>query len=798
MQCAHIFSGLPVCATPGDGVPECQGHWDDGVWESDEETKSESFLVWYGQVFGFIACVFGIAVLLVLAHHGVYIVFSRFYLKGTNMDSTIELCTYPPLPGNDIFFPLLDEDRLTNDFKARYIENHGNETFFNFTCFLIKMMDNPEEAKLFCSLIYALEAQIHNLSATATDNCLKRYSGSQLMKIYDSAYGSIGDKILPKRAKNLLHQSSKISVIQKVQRIFNFIKTSFFFYYDLAQEFFLLISITSGIPLVYWISPEYFDSEHFIVLSFLISVFLPIYLFSIHLAYSSNLGLVLGYQDMSLHAKAFYKTCCCLISPLVPMILFFKVDQKEKEILDHELKAFEALKSQSSDPEASIIVKRSFQRIEELSCEIKTIRSIYRQFKFWELAIELPTQAALTTIFSFVTMSSTVVTKVFSNRFVNKSWTLFFIILLSFRSIISVQLLGESARRNNYMGIKSKVLMSTLYILSSLSRIWGIVIFLSVPLGLFNLHGHFLIEKAGINYWNTAYNPVNEYKLMKCTKNVFNEIHRVPTTYLLNSTLFNTEVLLTKYTIFTLSQYAWILIGILSVTVILNFIFLVSKGKYSLLEKLLHSLKSIIAIDIFKDFDEHHAEGEPDDVQTEYMKRSSKVKIEYLIRLLMHTITNMVLTFPWILAYTPVQKRHNILNKLGNCYGVNGTVPLEDLSFSRLNLGRWLLPLSMASIGLLNLGSFFMFMKLGHPWRSLLLSDHEKRKVWRGLGFWDTLQRDCQCKVVQINFQHNGTKIQACHMDIVFREEVKEQPKDVQMELPTFYETQNQEVSRVL
>ena len=164
-----------------------------------------------------------------------------------------------------------------------------------------------------------------------------------------------------------------------------------------------------------WISPEFFDSEHFIVLSFLISVFLPIYLFSVHLAYSSNLGLVLGYQDMSLHAKAFYRTCCFLISPLVPMILFFKVDQKEKEILDHEFNAFEALKSRNSDPETNIIVnetlKRSFQRIEELSREIKTIRSIYRQFKFWELAIELPTQAALTKIFSLVTMSSTVHSK---------------------------------------------------------------------------------------------------------------------------------------------------------------------------------------------------------------------------------------------------------------------------------------------------------------------------------------------------------------------------------------------------
>ena len=125
---------------------------------------------------------------------------------------------------------------------------------------------------------------------------------------------------------------------------------------------------------------------------------------------------------------------------------------------------------------------------------------------------------------------------------------------------------------------------------------------------------------------------------------------------------------------------------------------------------------------------------------------------------------------------------------------MKGTVPLEDLSFSRLHLGQWLLPRSMALIGLLNLGAFFLYMKLGHPWRSLLLSDHEKRKVWRTLEFWDTLQRDCTCKVVHLNFKHNGIQIQACDMNIVFSEEVKEKAKDVQIELPTFYETKNQEV----
>ena len=102
------------------------------------------------------------------------------------------------------------------------------------------------------------------------------------------------------------------------------------------------------------------------------------------------------------------------------------------------------------------------------------------------------------------------------------------------------------------------------------------------------------------------------------------------------------------------------------------------------------------------------------------MNRSSKVRIEYLIRLLMHTVTNMVLTFPWSLAYSPVQKRHNILYKLGNCYGVKGTVPLEDLSFSRLRLGQWLLPLSMAFIGLLNLGAFVIY----ETWTSMEISSN--------------------------------------------------------------------------
>ena len=112
---------------------------------------------------------------------------------------------------------------------------------------------------------------------------------------------------------------------------------------------------------------------------------------------------------------------------------------------------------------------------------------------------------------------------------------------------------------------------------------------------------------------------------------------------------------------------------------------------------------------------------------------------EYILKLLLHTGTNMALTFPWALAYQAANERHQVLTAIGDCYGVKGTVEMEDISLERLWWGQWVLPLMMAVVGVLNYGCFRLYVKYGHPWRRLLISDKERKEEWKTLELWEIL-----------------------------------------------------------
>ena len=124
-------------------------------------------------------------------------------------------------------------------------------------------------------------------------------------------------------------------------------------------------------------------------------------------------------------------------------------------------------------------------------------------------------------------------------------------------------------------------------------------------------------------------------------------------------------------------------------------------------------------------------------VYQNYLKIFTRVNAEYIAKLVLHTGINIALTFPWALAYQTANDRHQILTDLGQCYGVRGTVEMEDVSLNRLWWGRWLLPLVLAIVGMVNYGLFRLYISYGHPWKFLLKSDKERIKEWKGLKFWE-------------------------------------------------------------
>ena len=166
--------------------------------------------------------------------------------------------------------------------------------------------------------------------------------------------------------------------------------------------------------------------------------------------------------------------------------------------LQKELYTEDITEERTIELKAGIVSKA--EAIQHIHNEIAEIKTIYERFKSWELAIELPIQATVTITFTFMKRSITTISSVFQNWFVSQSLNLSLIILMSLKSIILVQVVDESARKKQFLGTKAKMMLIPMYILTSISRIAAIVLFLGVPLGLFNILGHYSVEKERLQY----------------------------------------------------------------------------------------------------------------------------------------------------------------------------------------------------------------------------------------------------------------------------------------------------------
>ena len=158
------------------------------------------------------------------------------------------------------------------------------------------------------------------------------------------------------------------------------------------------------------------------------------------------------------------------------------------------------------------------------------------------------------------------------------------------------------------------------------------------------------------------------------------------------------------------------------------------------MDKMQEITKSWLCITISKDFDDYEVKGSPEEITDQYNLHFHRVHFEFVSKLVLHTMTNVLMTLPWNRTYLAARERHQLLSSIGRCYGVEGTLDIEKMSLQSLWLGCWLLPLIMTGVGFLNYLAFRLYIKLGHPWRNLLLGDRERVKSWKDLKLWTLIE----------------------------------------------------------
>ena len=205
--------------------------------------------------------------------------------------------------------------------------------------------------------------------------------------------------------------------------------------------------------------------------------------------------------------KVCYEVLCFVLSLFVPMMIFCLIEQKKRNafILQIETQSLlNELDREDDSEEKTVAIKAiivsNAEKVIDIEKEVEEITMVYVRLKKWELGIEIPIQSIITIIFTFMKTSLTTLSSIFQNWFVSNNSNLIILVLMSLRSIIFVQVFEESARKKQFLGMKSKALLIPIYILASISRVVAIVLFLSIPLGLFSLLGHHTVEREGLPY----------------------------------------------------------------------------------------------------------------------------------------------------------------------------------------------------------------------------------------------------------------------------------------------------------
>ena len=650
-------------------------------------------------------------------------------------------------------------------FETMYEEQHESDNlkdFFNFVLSLMHLSKNEDDIKNYSMHLYALEAKIHGHSPLLVENCLKQHNSALLMTFHDSVYGSLSDRAVrtfPASFKTKLREFSGKIDYRNLTRLFSFCSNVFNFYWDIAQEFTLITTMVgifgSGVVLpLYATGFGYLESLFFIFLS---SMVLPLLFFAIQIAISPDVGLIFGYnQELSTFKRTIFGCASVLLAFFVPVMICYQLEYKnvvkDKKIVE----LMKTVENSKNNQEAQQTVYSSFSVIRNIQGDIERMLVFTRSYKFWELCIELPIQSVWTLLFALIQTSKTNIQTDLKEFFIPSTGNLVFLTIMSLRSIVFIQFKMESLRRKNFMGSLSKVMLAPLIIIISASRVGAIVSYIAIPQGLFDTMGHFANERAGFKFYDNSYSHVKEQVINDCINNATHGIETNANDWITTSNGY------TVYTGFSLTTYFVALLVAIGIQASMNFITMLLLyadfwNKTNFMEKLESSLSSVISITLFKDFDEINVTGESPNVSSSYRTSVQKSLLEFCLKNILHTAFNCILTVPWYIAFDNVKERHETLITFGECLGVDGTLDLEDMSFNRLRLWRWLLPLIMLSLGMFSQAYFVFYLKFGHPWRLLLKTDEHILAKWKQLEIWRLISKDIEQSEADISEIENSS-----------------------------------------
>ena len=336
--------------------------------------------------------------------------------------------------------------------------------------------------------LYNFELSYHNKDSIECEQCLKTNIGTNTISqfIMDAQYPGLMDK-LPDPFLEWMHDMNKHNYWHQLMR---FIKVSFY-YLDLGKDVALITTLIATFD-VTKLSFTSFSSQ--IILIYALSIFVPILLNWIYVAFF-NLEVIFGYIDKKLRGwkKIIAQFSTFFAAPFLPGIIIYRRITNYKNI---DAKVVEFNKNIEKMDKIRIFnsykISQDIQNLQEENFKLKGVLVVMQKCEMVEAIIQMILSTCLLFMnFWKISLTQNELQGFFKEDIMN---FLMFSTPLLLKKVITTVVDTKAAEKNEFLPTIGILTYSIYGFLNICARMTSIILYFSVPLGLFNILTHWLFE----------------------------------------------------------------------------------------------------------------------------------------------------------------------------------------------------------------------------------------------------------------------------------------------------------------
>ena len=555
-SCQHVYTKVQICSSRCDNVRECFG----GI---DEDGCEEN---WFIKIIS-VAIVLSALCVSYFWDKIVIVWLKKKYpnriqrqdeeLNANRKNIVENMVRYNPFSkgsNSSSVVEMLKAQQLIQNIRLSYLHSHHLK-------FVVQLMINAFDAgkrNILLKLLYRRELSLHKNSKSDTEHCIKvnietnevcqTFLDAQDKSLMEKVFGRCCPVFLETcqtfwdaEDKSLMEKvfgcccpvflETKIQILSaflaKVTnhyiyvRSMAFLKIIFhyadfkiiFHYADLVKDVILLILICYAIN----VSSLAFDSfSAQLIIAYVLSICLPLLVNWIYIAFY-HLEEVCGCigQTFTLRLRILMQFVTFILIPFMPAILMHQQAIRKEKQSEINTKINEQFQK-DENVEEIVNLSRETDKLNQEQKLFNKLCVMYTKAELFEVLFQ--TCIAITLVcMNYYGLSIT--TGELQGFFDEAKWYLPIAILLSFRKVVNVSLHLQEVAKDGFQTLLGMIIYGVYAIVSSVVRMSAIVIYFSIPLGLFNLLIHWVYETTDLTWreqlvYSEFNNDVKQYELI--------------------------------------------------------------------------------------------------------------------------------------------------------------------------------------------------------------------------------------------------------------------------------------------